>query len=99
MPGFSTCGGSFIFNTTVEEIGSGACAGNSTVTPAGPVCTFCALASVNNRAESILFFKLGINNVPSFGQSNTCRYNVVPLDVTFFVQRPHASFLKGLAVV
>ncbi len=89
------------FKTTVEEIASGAVARRDIVKPLSLTSVGSRVAgSASKKADEGWLNKLGANNLPSPGQSQTCKYSVVLRAVTFCVQRPHGScWVKGLAVV
>src|SRR6185312_12684243 len=67
----------FTFNTTVEEIASGAAAGNVRVTPSAPFFASNFFPSASNVADSTGALTPGTTSFPSPGQLNTCRYSFV----------------------
>src|SRR5512135_1016972 len=78
---------------------SGAEAGTVIFSPLLDDEVFKGLPEANNFAESTGFFRPGIFNFPSVGQLKTVMYKVVPVLVSFLVQRPQSKGWMGLAWV
>ena len=71
---FVTMSGSpSILSTTVVEILSGTTAGTVITQPSGMRAVLRFAPDASNDADFTKFFKPGTSNLPSFGQSKTCK--------------------------
>src|SRR5581483_691778 len=78
---------------------SGALPGTSITRPSPVAVVFNVAPLASNFADRMSFFKPGMVNLPSLGQSKTEKYNMVLAPFSFLVQRPQANNPKGLAFV